>query len=171
MRVLSLFLLGSLGLLIPACGGSTVDRGRPEVKKELLPGKWEVTDDSKEFQHIQACEFTDGKLTMTALGLAEPVPGTYTWADDRTIEVTFQATDKLKKAFKDAMKAIKKPRLDKIGNAKDPISAGKRKSVEAIPDELPPTQKYKVIIQVGKKNTDLVLDSGTGANLEFKKVK
>jgi hypothetical protein len=171
MRAVSLLLTGGLGLLITACGNPKVDPGRPVLKKELLVGKWKVTEDNEETQYVQDCEFADGKLKMTVKGLKEPVPGTYSWADDYTLDVTFQANDDLKKAFKTAIQALKKPRLAKIGDAKDHIPDSQRKSVEEIPNELPATQKYKVGITEGKQNTLLTLDNGTVVVLDFKKVK
>src|SRR5262249_14495875 len=82
MRVVALVLTGSLGLLIACTVTKPSDKGSAPVKKELLPGKWQATDDVAETQYVQAYEFTaDGKAKMTVLGMADPLPAKYSWTD------------------------------------------------------------------------------------------
>ena len=153
---------------VVACTGSKLGgKGGTPVDKELLPGKWKA---SEEDQYVAEFEFNaDGTMKMRVKELEEPVPGKYSWSGDRSINLEFQATEEIKKAYAAAIKRLKAPRLKGLGNQKGPIADNMRRTIDAIPDELK-AETYKVVIEK-RKAEQLTLTGDSGYSLEFKKVK
>jgi hypothetical protein len=106
MRLIQFFLVGCLILPLGACAASGQGSPHPApapVKRELLIGRWAATDPS---QFVQGFEFSkDGSLKTVFKAMTEPVPGRYSWTDDRTIVLEFQPTEAARKAFQKVARA------------------------------------------------------------------
>jgi hypothetical protein len=170
MRALCLIAAAGLGLLVAGCGSGTVrtDPVTPVSKyKEMIVGKWEA--DTKE-QLVQGYEFApDGGLKVTFQGMAEAVPGKYSWVGDRALELEYQASAGAQKDYAAAVKAYKEP-LRKTVEGGGPIGDAVGKSLDMISDELPAKEKAKVILSE-KPREMLIVTLERGSTLNFNRAK
>jgi hypothetical protein len=166
MRALCLFAAGGLCLLLASCGGKTLPPNdvTPVSKyRELIGGKWEADNDR---QLVQTYEFgPEDKLTVTVKGMKEPIHGTYHWVGDKEVELEYQAPADQKKDYAAAIKARKQPD-EQMARGQGPIADAVRKSLEAIPDELPEKEKAKVIL-AEKPREVLIVETERGMTLDF----
>jgi hypothetical protein len=171
MRTFCLLVAGGLGLLLASCGNSgpaRTDTVTPVSKyKEMIVGKWEAEGGE---QLVQVYEFApDGKVKVTFKGMKEPVPGNYTWTGDRELTFEYQATEEAKKGFADSVKAYKEP-MRKQAQGGGPIGDAMKKSLDAMPDELPAKEKVTTIL--GDKPHDvLIITLQQGLTLNFNRAK
>jgi hypothetical protein len=172
MRALGLLVAGGFALLITSCGSGSGKVATNDVVpvskyKEMLVGKWKADGND---QLVQAYEFgPDNKVKVAFHGMKEPVEGKYSWAGDRDLELEYQASDAAKKDYAAAVKAHKDP-LRKQAEAGGPIGDAVRKSLEAIPDELPAKEKVKVIMSE-KPHDLLIVTLEKGLTLNFDRAK
>jgi hypothetical protein len=170
MRVLCLLGATALGLLITSCGSGTVktDPVVPVGKyKEMLVGKW-VADTPN--QLVQAYEFgPDDKFKMTVKGITGAIEGKYSWVGDRELELEYQASEAAKKEYVAAVQASKEP-LRKTAEGGGPIGDAVKKSMDAIPDELPAKETVKVILSE-KPHDLMIVTLEKGLTLNFDRAK
>jgi hypothetical protein len=170
MRALCLVVVGGLGLLAASCGSGAVrtDDITPVSKyKEMIVGKWEA--DGKG-QLVQGYEFgPDDKLKVILKGMADSIPGTYTWTGDKELELKYQAPEEVKKQYAAAIKAHKRPSKELAAKG-GPFGDTVQKNLDAIPDELPAAEKVKVIL--GEKPHELLIVTPEGGVAQtFKRAK
>jgi hypothetical protein len=172
MRAPCLLVAGSLALLVVSCGsgGGNVKPNdvTPVSKyKELLAGKWDADGEN---QLVRTYEFgPDNKAAMTLKGVPAAFQGTYSWTGDREVEIEYQASAEAKKDYAAAVKAHKDPQR-KMAEGGGPIADAVKKSLDAIPDELPAKEKVKVILSE-KPREMLILTLDGGLMLNFNRAK
>jgi hypothetical protein len=167
MRAMVL-LVGGLALLVGACsdnkggkGGGPVASGTPPLNKELLVGKWKA---DSEGVFTTGYEFDkDNTLKMTIRGMKEPVPGTWSWSGERTLDVKYKVAD-IRKDYEAAVKAYKsrvnqRVKSGELTNLALPsLMAGAR-------DELPAEEKF--VVSIVEKPRWLMLNNEKGGVQQF----
>jgi hypothetical protein len=135
-------LVGSLALLLGACSGGG-GHAPPPLNKQLLVGKWKNASSAK---FLAGYEFTDdGTAKLTFQGMEQPVLARYAWSGDRTLDLDYQLTPEVQRAYKAAAKAYKDQITDLIKAGKLHERAGGPMSA-AVHDELPARETLQVAI-------------------------
>jgi hypothetical protein len=159
-----LLLVGTLALLLGACGGKgTNNHAPPPLNKQLLIGKWKS---SSEFHLIPGYDFAaDGALKMTVRGMDKPVPGKFTWRGDRDLALKFEAGEDVKKAYAAAAKAYKDEVRERVKKGTLPDRA-LASILGTVRDELPAEEKYRVGLTEQPRLLVLTDPDGTSQRLE-----
>jgi hypothetical protein len=153
-----LLLVGGLALLLGACGGKS-SQGPPPLNKQLLSGKWK---NMAELSLVTGYEFAaDGTLKMNVRGMDRPVPGRFTWGGDHNLDLKYEGSDDLKKAYQAAVKAYKDPVQERIKKGTLPERAGPA-ILAAVRDELPAEETFRVGLPESGR-TLVLADPGGGA--------
>jgi hypothetical protein len=163
MRSIHFLLIAGLFLPLGACGGPAENRAPPPLNKDLLVGTW-ITE--QKTQLIQKLEIAaGGSLKATFKDVAEAVPGTYTWSDDRALTVAFRPSDAAKNEYKEMAKKlqaeIKESVTRRAGEANGANAAA------AIPDEVPATEN----MHVNLSEDQLILTTEKELKLPFNRAK
>jgi uncharacterized protein (TIGR03066 family) len=160
MRTLRVVLVGAAGLVLAACTAATTKKADAPASvdrpKDVIVGRWEATDKN---QFFQVFEFEpEGKLKLTVKDEKDPVPGTYQFTDDSTLEVEYQVPEATKKAYRESVKAAKKALADAAEKTKDAgkdldvnigglITGALQESIKDLPDEFPTKDKFKAEVK------------------------
>ena len=153
-----LVLVGGLVLIAGACA-SKVNHAPPPLDKQMLVGKWKNPD----ALFVTGYEFAeDGGLKMSVKGMDKPIPGRYVWSDERTLDLEYQPSADLQKAYQAAVKAYKDDVMENIQSKKIPDKAGPG-MLAAARDELPAKESLRASISEKPRLLILVAPSSGGS--------
>jgi hypothetical protein len=163
MHSIKLLLAACLVIPLGACagsqGGAQPPAAPPVVKRELLIGAWGALDS---FQLLQKIEFKeDGSVKVNFKEMPEAVPGKFSWIDDRSGVLEYQASDAAKKAFQPVIKKVRAQ--VKQGVAKRYGDKRGEEAASVYPLELP----AKETLRIGLAQNQLVLETERGLKLSF----
>jgi hypothetical protein len=154
-----LLLLGGLSLLVGACTAK-VNHAPPTFDHELLIGKWQNRADL----FVTGYEFAkDGSLTMSVKGMDKPIPGHYSWNGERALELQYQLSPDMQKAYQAAVKAYKDGVTEGIQSKRIPDRAGPG-MLSAARHELPAKETLRASISTAEKPHLLMLTDETSGN-------
>jgi hypothetical protein len=159
-----LVLVGGLVLLAGACT-SKVNHAPPAFDKQMLVGKWKTVAHAL---FVAGYEFAeDGGLKMSVKGMEKPIPGRYAWRGERTLDLEYQLSADVQKAYQAAVKAYKDDVKESIQSKKIPDKAGPG-MLSAARDELPAKETLRASISE-KPRLLILVDEKSGLTMTFER--
>ena len=154
---LTVLLVGGLVLLLVGCR-SRVPHPPPPLNQHLVAGKWtNLAHD----QLILGYDFADdGTFQMTVWHVEQPVPGRYSWNGERDLDLDYQVTPEMEKAYEAAVKDYREKVNELPGLARPSM-------LRPVRDELP--EKETLRVGLSEKPPELILTREDGYSQNFKR--
>jgi hypothetical protein len=186
MRAVPVILAACVGLISSSCGGgqprSPVNAATGLKPRDVFVGSWKIKKEDALETHVEGYDFAaDNTLKVHYVGAKELIKGTYTFLDDFTVEVAYDATEEAKKAYADAVKAYKTSdaSLAKQGKVAAQVQGAIAGIFARIPDQLPATEKLTVFVksvpaagdkQTGdKRDTEMTVKGANDFSVVYRK--